>query len=201
MRDAVAAVSPLPDNPGMRFGMKEDEGRRNGTPHNRFLEQYDNWPAEMEKMVASYVQQRHDDQVAQDLSLPITIPICRLLRSIEGLSNRLPGRTWKFFKEFGYQHLETDDQEIQPTDGMFTSLSCTERARRYRACFRFQTYCNLYHRMPHPTYFSSDYPNGYYELGTAIVNLLSKNSPWENEELFCVYQYLFSELGDIFDHV
>lgn len=60
-----------------------------------------------------------------------------------------------------------------------------ELYRKHRAFYRFKIYCNLFRARKPPTF------NVYKHQGV----FFSKFSPWENELLGCIHDYLSDEIG------
>ncbi|ETS87759.1 hypothetical protein PFICI_01587 [Pestalotiopsis fici W106-1] len=63
-------------------------------------------------------------------------------------------------------------------------LSPVESFRVKRAFYRFELLCNLCHR--HPSTIESEIEKRYYPT----EQLLRKHSPWENEQLGCIYNFI-----------
>ena len=211
--DAVAAVSPLPNDPQVLVDAQidqqmgpilDDVQREKAIGRRDHSGRYEKWLVGMENMVGTYLRQRRDNQVLQDLPLPVTIPLCRLLRSMEGLSSLFAARAWRNFQNFGYQELEYADAEYHPPNDTFRPLSRVERARMYRALFRIQICSNLFHGMPKILYDPAKpvhHYKGHGEVKGAIENILRQFLPWENEELVTAHQLLSWELANILEAV
>jgi hypothetical protein len=153
----VAAVSPLAgDNEfflhAQEIEYDEDQCRASDDPTKltterlHMIEWYGKWQKAARLRVNSYLQQRPDEHVGESLPLHITVPLCRLLRSTECLSEQFTTRTWKIL-EGGDQHLDGISATFRPGIEIHSPVTMTERARMQRAFFRFHV-CNLFHDRP-----------------------------------------------------
>ncbi|TVY73585.1 hypothetical protein LSUE1_G006855 [Lachnellula suecica] len=68
-------------------------------------------------------------------------------------------------------------------------LSENERLRIDRAFYRFEIYCNLFR----------DFKNPLFALSEQRVVFFSRFSPWENEQLACVHEYLLRVVSPVYN--
>jgi hypothetical protein len=68
-----------------------------------------------------------------------------------------------------------------PCEREAAPLSQAEIARIERAFYRYEIYCNVFRDYKHPLY----------SLEEQKEKVFSKFSPWENEQLACIHDYLF----------
>ena len=66
-------------------------------------------------------------------------------------------------------------------------LSSTEICRLYRSFYRFELYCNLFRQYA--------YEDERYTRGEQKAIFFDLHSPWENEQLACVHDYLFRRMS------
>ncbi|AEO55780.1 hypothetical protein MYCTH_2108373 [Thermothelomyces thermophilus ATCC 42464] len=89
--------------------------------------------------------------------------------------------------------LQRFDPSLQPG-----SLPGTEQAHLLRGLYRFQLYCNLFGKSPKP--------GGYYVVGRlSAADILAlffvSFSPWEVEEIDCIYTMIWNKYNVVLDVV
>lgn len=105
-------------------------------------------------------------------------------------ANALQQSVQQFTDDFVAQALSrhpVTDVAVQPSN--VDPPGERELQRIQRAFYRFELYCNLLHRGPKKR------TTRLHQLGQAGL-VLSRFSPWENEQLGCVYGFLYNQVAE-----
>jgi hypothetical protein len=202
--DAITAVCPLPNRPEVRaetVWKETDSDYDSGERDPYYYRKVRRWLNGIDEMTDLYLQRKFGGYTIGVLPLSISIRLCRLLRSVEGLSKLLTVRAWTAFAEPWSDQNHGAKHDFKPEEEISRPLSYNERTRIQRAFFRFQIYCNLFHGRPQPSYNDWECPTVIEHVRIQIDNLFWPNPPCENEELLCVHQLLSAELEYVFDCV
>ena len=165
----------------------------NAVLHNEFSEGV--LPDTMAARMSSYVRPRNEKEIEEFLSQyqPELQPLPESWSLSDSLKLSRISRSVRYF---------TDDYAaalvVNPVTGIQDEqpmpLTRTEMVRIERALYRFEVFCNLFRRTD---IMSSIMPG---DLEEQQHLFLRKFAPWENEQLGCIYHYLWSCLSICMAH-
>ncbi|KAL9602317.1 MAG: hypothetical protein Q9219_001883 [cf. Caloplaca sp. 3 TL-2023] len=132
---------------------------------------------------------RYDpESIPAQLPLPMIIPLCKLLPSIQWFVQDIQNQSFAFLGNFVTQLGLTQDPQV-----LSSELSAVERGRIQRALCRFETYRHLFAAYTA----NATFPRSTTEIGR-FLRLYDIDGP---EEIACIRDYVIRRLWNIFKSI
>ncbi|KAF7196796.1 hypothetical protein HII31_01714 [Pseudocercospora fuligena] len=141
-------------------------------------------PTEQQRLVQDH-QNLSDEQAVADMTLDKAVSIATLFDAIDYFSSGCAAKALAIAHE---RYCPDASEEPVPTE--------PEILRNRRAFLHFELYCSLFSRL-------DNWPRADQDNDAVDNHIRSifwdKYSPWEMEQVACVYDYFYRRLGDIFE--